>query len=267
VIRYFSAVVAMLACLAGLQPARCQSPAKSIGPKPITLPAPQAEVADTAAAVKAIIDKTNDFRRENDLKNLAVNADLTLAARHFAEFMAANAKYGHEVDGRNADERAAMDGYAGSMIGENIAFQYDAAGFTTKRLADGFFEGWKKSPEHRANMLDPDVTDTGLAIVQSEVNGYFYAVQLVGRPKSLNITFEVKNQSEKSIECRLGGDKFSVAANSKRMCETSRPEVLIINFPTDKKKNLTSRTVTMKPANGDHLVITNGNEGFQIKKE
>jgi uncharacterized protein YkwD len=267
VVRHFSALLVMFACVAGLQTARCQSPAKSVGPKPISLPTPKPDVPDTAAAVMAIIDKTNDFRRKNDLEKLAVNADLTLTARHFAEFMAANAKYGHDVDGRNADERATKDGYASCLIGENIAFQYDAAGFTTKRLAEGFFEGWKKSPDHRANMLNPDVTDTGMAIVQSEVNGYYYAVQLVGRPKSLAIAFEVKNTSDKSIECRLGGDKFSLAANSNRRCETCRPEILIINFPTDKKKNLTSRTVTAKPANGDHFVITNGAEGFQIKKE
>jgi uncharacterized protein YkwD len=267
-IRHFSTLLLTLALVAGSQTARCQSPpANSTTPKPMAVSPPHIDVPDTAAAVKAIIDKTNAFRRENGLEKLAVNADLTLAARHFAEFMAANAKYGHDADGRHAEERAVKVGYDYCLIGENIAYQYDPVGFTTKRLAEGFVEGWEKSPEHRRNMLNPDVTEVGMGIARSEVNGHYYAVQMVGRPKSLAINFEVNNKSDISLECRIGSEKFSLPANSHRKCEVCRPETLIIHFPSDKKKNLTTRTMTLKPANGDQLVITNGDEGFQIKKE
>ncbi len=263
-----STLFAMLVCIAGSSNARCQPPdANSTNPKLIARAAALTESPDIAEAVKTIIDKTNDFRRENGQEKLAVDSKLTLAARHFAQFMADNAKYGHDADGRHADERAAKDDYASCLIGENIAYLYDPAGFTTKRLAGDFFEGWKKSPDHRRNMLDPDVTDIGMAIARSEVNGYYYAVQLVGRPKSLAISFEVKNESNVALEYKIGGKKFSAPAKSQQSCEVCRPDVLIIDFPSDKKHNLTSRTKTLKPANGDHVVITNGDEGFQIRKE
>ena len=40
----------------------------------------------------------------------------------------------------------------------------NSSGFTPKELADGFLEGWKQSPGHRKNMLDPDVTQIGVGV-------------------------------------------------------------------------------------------------------
>ena len=44
----------------------------------------------------------------------------------------------------------------------------EAAGFATEALGKAFVEGWKKSPGHRRNMLDADVTETGVAVARSD---------------------------------------------------------------------------------------------------
>jgi uncharacterized protein YkwD len=42
-------------------------------------------------------------------------------------------------------------------------------------------EGWKRSPGHRRNLLAREATQTGVAVARSD-QGYYYAVQLFGRP-------------------------------------------------------------------------------------
>jgi len=60
-------------------------------------------------------------------------------------------------------------------------------------------------------MLDPDVTEIGVAIAQSEESQYFYAVQVFGRPKSLSIAFQFK-------KVRPGnGDHFAVTRENGRL--------------------------------------------------
>jgi len=77
-------------------------------------------------------------------------------------------------------------------------------------MGDKFFEGWKHSPGHRKNMLDPDVTETGVAVAQSEDTHYFYAVQIFGRPKSMSIAFQLTNESDKTIQYEIAGQTFSL---------------------------------------------------------
>ena len=79
-------------------------------------------------------------------------------------------------------ERARRHGYAWCFIAENIAYQYDSRGFATESLAHGIVEGWKKSAGHRRNLLAREATHTGVAVARSEKTGYYYAVQLFGRP-------------------------------------------------------------------------------------
>ena len=44
-------------------------------------------------------------------------------------------------------------------------------------------------------MLDADATETGISVARSEHTGYYYAVQMFGRPKSDAIEFQISNRS------------------------------------------------------------------------
>jgi hypothetical protein len=90
---------------------------------------------DLARAVKIIIDRTNEFRKEQGRATVESSTRLTRAAEYFAGYMAKNDRYGHGADGQRPADRARKHGYNYCIIAENIAYDYNSAGFTT--------EGWE----------------------------------------------------------------------------------------------------------------------------
>jgi len=166
---------------------------------------------DLEKAERAIVRRTNEFRRENGLEKLTTDDKLRKAASYFAAFMARTNKYGHEADGNQAWERVALFGYDYCVVAENIAFQMKSTGFETKELAGQFFEGWKESPQHRKNMLQPHVTETGVAIGHAPGSDRYFAVQLFARPQSDAIQFQVTNRTEETIQYSVGAANGDVA--------------------------------------------------------
>ena len=152
-------------------------------------PAKPDQSANLSQVEKLIVAKTNEFRQEQGRAAVKTNPQLTETVREFAAFMARTDKYGHEADGKQPADRASEHKYDYCVIAENIAYEYSSEGFATADLAARLVEGWKKSPGHRKNMLDPDVTETGMAVAHREKSGKYYAVEMFGRPRSAAIEF------------------------------------------------------------------------------
>jgi uncharacterized protein YkwD len=160
---------------------------------------PQAEVA--------IIQMTNAIRRSSALQELEPNAALTAAARTFADYLAKTSRFAHEADGRKPEDRAEAHGYRYCLVAENLARAADSRGLETRVLARNVVEGWKNSPSHRANLLLKSATEIGVAIVAVPAGLPTYvAVQLLGRPESLKVTFSIENRSSEAVSYRLGTD-------------------------------------------------------------
>jgi uncharacterized protein YkwD len=191
----------------------------------------EGKTPDFPGVVKLIVDKTNAFRKEEGRAAVEVNEHLTKAARYFADYMAKEGKFGHTADGSRPADRAKKFGYDYCIVLENIAYEFNSAGFTTEDLGGRFVEGWKRSPGHRRNMLDPDVTDTGVAVARSETTGYYYAVQMFGRPKSKAIQFDFANESDATVEYRVGSRAFSLAPGYTRTHQLCRPADLTVQLP------------------------------------
>ena len=210
----------------------------------------------------SIIDKTNAFRKEQDRKPVKVNDKLTQAAQYFANYMAKTDDYGHQADGKQPAERAKKYGYEYCIVLENIAYAYDSTGFNNEKLADLFQKGWEKSPGHRKNMLDPDVSETAVAIARSETTGHYYAVQMFGRPQSQAIEFSIANRTDASIDYTLGGKKFTLQAKYTQTHTICRPADLIFNRPGD---NL--ELPTIKPNANDKFIATKQGMEFKVTKD
>jgi uncharacterized protein YkwD len=178
-----------------------------------------AEGPDLAEAEQAIVHRANEFRRENGLEELKTDPKLHRAASYLAAFMARTNKYGHEADGNHPWERVALFGYDYCVVAENIAFQMKSTGFETKELASKFFEGWKKSPPHRKNMLQPHVTETGVAIGHAPGSDRYFAVQLFARPQSDAIAFEVTNHTDETIQYTVGAATGEEAESDRQAFE------------------------------------------------
>jgi uncharacterized protein YkwD len=128
-----------------------------------------------------VLALVNELRMERGLKPLERDRKLDAAAEYFGGYMASAGKLEHGADGSTPAARVKQRGYAYCVVSENIAYEYSSRGFTAERLAHTFVDGWRDSPTHRDNILDPEVTQTGLGVARSE-KGEYYAAQLFARP-------------------------------------------------------------------------------------
>jgi hypothetical protein len=211
------------------------------------LAATLAEPADTAAA---IVERTNAFRKVQGLDALSVDDKLGEAARGFARFMARTGKYGHTADGRTPAQRAAAARYDYCLVAENIAYEYRSSGFASAAALGGeFVEGWKHSPEHRRNMLDPAATETGVGVTQGE-QGRYFAVQMFGRPRSAAVRFSVENRSPQVVKYRAGDRRYTLASRVTRTHAVCRRLDSAITLPGS------GRAFTVRPKDGARYTVT-----------
>lgn len=104
----------------------------------------------------AMLSLINTYRQDHGLVPLSPTQTLGAAAEHHSLDMAASDEFSHQLsDGTSWSDNMADHGYTyDTARGENIA-----AG---NGHADATFEQWRNSPEHNANMLDPDFHAIGI---------------------------------------------------------------------------------------------------------
>ncbi len=221
----------------------------------------ESESADLERVSKLIREKTNAFRKEEGRKPVEVNSKLADTVKYFASYMARENEYGHTADGKRPSQRAKEHGYDYCLVAENIAYAFDSRGFSTEKLAEEFFNGWKNSPGHRRNMLDPDVTETAVAIARSET-GYYYAVQMFGRPKSQQIRFKIENHTQDPVTYSIGDQTFNLAPRVIRTHTRCRSADVKFTWPGENKAD-----ATITPENGDRFVVDRQKNHFQVEKK
>lgn len=142
-----------------------------------TLPA--ASVFSSALTPDNVVHLTNAARDTAKLGELTVNPELTVAAQHKADDMAAKGYFSHtSPDGRTPWDWILDAGYLYGSAGENLAVRYTSA--------EGVQDGWMASPTHRQNILDPRYTEIGVAVAQGDYKGYAttFVVQMFGNRKA-----------------------------------------------------------------------------------
>jgi uncharacterized protein YkwD len=220
------------------------------------------EGVDPSEVVEMIVQQTNEFRDEQDRQKVQVNSNLTETAQYFAKYMARTDQYGHRADGNRPSERAEEHGYEYCLVSENIAYQYSSAGFTNAGLAQRFVEGWKNSPRHRENMLEPAVLETGVAVARSDETGNWYAVQMFGRPKSAIIEFRVANRSDSTANYTIGDRTFPLPPGYTRIHQRCWEMDVSFDFPEGEGKS-----EQVQPTSGDHYVIVRDNGQLDVQQE
>jgi hypothetical protein len=195
-----------------------------------------------------VVQLANGARQAEKRPPVAPDPRLAATARYFARYMAEADQLGHEADGATPADRARRHGYDHCLVLENIAFEFHSAGFSIEGLAGQFVQGWLRSPGHRANLLDADATETGVAVARSAKTGRYYAVQMLARPKSQSIRFEIANRSGAAAHYRIGERRFTLAPLQIRTHEECRPGELVLAAAGE--------TVTITPANGGRFVIS-----------
>jgi len=227
---------------------------------------PPPPAPDLARVTQLIIERTNQFRKSEGRAEVAANNKLSTAAHSFASYMSRTLRYGHTADGSKSADRAAKEGYEYCLIAENIAYAYKSTAFTAEDLAKQFVDGWEKSPGHRKNMLEPDATETGVAVARNAESGYFFAVQMFGRPKSLAIEFRISNRSGEAVRYRVDDQTFDLPPRYSRTHQTCRtPEVTFL--PPEGQAESATPGPTIRPKNGERYTVDRSANGVKVSKE
>ena len=112
---------------------------------------------ETAPAERALFDAANRERSAQGLAQLRWDNALANAARKHAQLMAERNTLSHQFPGEPAvQDRARAAGARFTEIAENVA---------EGASADVIHASWMHSPPHRANLLDPELTAIGIAVV------------------------------------------------------------------------------------------------------
>jgi uncharacterized protein YkwD len=140
-------------------------------------PTPATPVASGryAATVSRIFDLINAQRRHQGLPYLVYNAQLDQMATIQAQNMAHFQKMAHvipEASLPTMTDRARYVAYPFGRLAENVALGFPDA--------ETVVQGWMTSKGHRANILNSDVLETGIAIARSSTGGLYYC-QVFGR--------------------------------------------------------------------------------------
>jgi uncharacterized protein YkwD len=129
-----------------------------------------------------ILQQTNSYRVSHGLAPLTVNPLLQQMAHGHAVNMGTQDKYGdtgtngHILDGHDVVWRAAAVGYRWGALGENVAWSS-----TFSAPAQELMNEWWNSPEHQANILNPNFTEIGVGVAQG-ASGRTYGVVDFGTP-------------------------------------------------------------------------------------
>jgi len=93
------------------------------------------------------------YRTQNGRAAVTVNSQLMSAAADYARAMAEHDKINHRIGG-SLPHRIGVAGYKWGAAAENLASGFDSL--------DAAMAGWKASSGHRANLLNPLVTEIGI---------------------------------------------------------------------------------------------------------
>ena len=122
---------------------------------------------------QALFEMVNTARTENGLPALSWSNALAGIARNHGADMIQRGYYDHvDPEGRGPDYRADAAGISYYLISENIA-----AGNVSPEV---IFDGWMASPDHRYNILDPEVDQVGIGVVLGGEMGIYWVQCFIG---------------------------------------------------------------------------------------
>ncbi|MEO1695276.1 MAG: CAP domain-containing protein, partial [Pseudomonadota bacterium] len=189
------------------------------------------------------------------------NKTLDRVAKRYARYLARTGKFSHTADGRQPAERARAGGYAYCQFAENLALNGDSRGFRARQLARKAVTGWKNSPGHRRNMLQPHVTEIGVGVARKKAaanaraaaRNTYISVQLFGRPEAMTFEFAVTNRAGRDVRYVFAEETFELPVRAQVTHTVCRPGVL--TFPAIAKRSDDARS-DFAVERGDRFVVS-----------
>lgn len=113
---------------------------------------------EVTLAPESARDMINAYRARKGLKPLRLDGKLASAAKRHSSDLAKNDRISHKgSDGTDPWDRVKGTGFKAKLAAENV-------GAGQMSLPE-VFKGWQESPNHNDNLLLPDATHMGIALV------------------------------------------------------------------------------------------------------
>lgn len=137
---------------------------------------PFPNIAPTPINFQIALADFNTYRATHGLKAVVYNDKLSAASNAHARDLAKHGVISHTgTDGSTHAQRVQKQGYDFSIVAENVA--------TGQKSWEQVFKAWQDSPGHNENLLRPDVTEFGLALVyEPQTKFSTYWAMLVASP-------------------------------------------------------------------------------------
>ena len=213
---------------------------------------------------EAIIELINQKRNDAGLGKLEYNAHLAQAARAKGEHMLSQDYWAHIApDGTQPWKFFTNAGYIYRFAGENLARDFSDP---TSAVS-----AWMASPSHKENLLSSKYKDTGVAVVEGDLNGVdtTLIVQLFGSPytdttpalpvASANVgnsvtptPFLEPTQIPQVAQAETQGEEVAPAGDV-----SVKPRVMISPFSTTKGMSLVTVGLLLFVLIVDGLIIAN----------
>jgi len=190
-----------------------------------------------------LIGLTNQARAEQGLEPLAVSSKLTEAAEKKARDMVNQNYFAHtSPDGLSPWYWVTKAGYKYITAGENLAKDFGESEYV--------HQAWMNSSSHRANILNKNFRDIGIAVIRGEINGRetTVAVQFFGKiaatktvavnvPATVETEQIVKPDANKieipAVVPNIQGEEIELLKGSEILKERG-----VINMVTQESKNV-----------------------------
>lgn len=129
--------------------------------------------------IRRAVADLNNYRAQYGLNPVTIDTRLIEASRIHADDLAQAGIISHDgTDGSSHGDRAHRVGYNFTIAGENVA--------TGQKSWDQVFKAWQDSPGHNENLLRPDVSEFGIALVYEPRTTYStYWAMLVAEPMDM----------------------------------------------------------------------------------
>ena len=123
-----------------------------------------------------LIKLTNNYRKKENLDILRENDTLTEAAQKKAYDMILHNYFSHSSPtGQNFTSWIIDQGYDYRIAGENLAQDFNDN--------PAVLQAWQSSPSHNKNLLNPNYTEIGIAVVKNPFTNNIIIVQLLADEK------------------------------------------------------------------------------------
>lgn len=139
--------------------------------------------------ISSLADETNSIRKENNLAELVVDKNLSIAAQSKADDMINNNYWSHNSpSGKTPWDFIHQTGYKYQSAGENLAKNYPDSG--------NIIEAWMSSETHRQNILNKDFTSMGFGSAEGVINAKINTIVVAYYAKSSDVKLPISSTND-----------------------------------------------------------------------